>query len=115
MELGSSNVYGNIPKALKDFAVVIICSDDKATVYETIERECKKLGHSMVGRQVEEDRSRFSFEITWDRKVGRGGAVGTIVCSEKRRKDDIWVNITGWVYDFITRMMTDTAIIFQYH
>lgn len=32
MELGSSNIYGNIPKALKDFAVVIICSDDKAVL-----------------------------------------------------------------------------------
>lgn len=32
VELGSSNIYCNIPKALKDFSVVIICSDDKAVL-----------------------------------------------------------------------------------
>ena len=29
VELGSSNIYCNIPKALKDYAMVIVCSDDK--------------------------------------------------------------------------------------
>jgi hypothetical protein len=32
VELGSSNIYGNIPKALKEFKNVIICSDDKAVL-----------------------------------------------------------------------------------
>ncbi|MGI0014456.1 MAG: hypothetical protein ACREBU_13595, partial [Nitrososphaera sp.] len=32
VELGSSNIYGNIPKALKDYALVIVCSDDKAVL-----------------------------------------------------------------------------------
>jgi hypothetical protein len=32
VELGSSNVIGNIPKALNQFAKVIVCSDDKAVL-----------------------------------------------------------------------------------
>jgi hypothetical protein len=32
VELGSSDIRGNIPKALKDFAAVIVCSDDKAVL-----------------------------------------------------------------------------------
>jgi hypothetical protein len=31
-ELGSSNIYGNIPKALNYYAMVIVCSDDKAVM-----------------------------------------------------------------------------------
>lgn len=30
IELGTSDIHGNIPKALHDFAAVIMCSDDKA-------------------------------------------------------------------------------------
>lgn len=40
VECGKSNVHGNIPKALKEFETVIICSDSK-TVIENVSRQNK--------------------------------------------------------------------------
>lgn len=32
VECGKSNIHGNIQKALKDFDMVIVCSDDKKVI-----------------------------------------------------------------------------------
>lgn len=48
VELGSSNIHGNIPKALKEYATVIVCSDDKAVLDSVSKTEAQNVLCALV-------------------------------------------------------------------